>query len=195
MKFSDTFSDEILLELLKAGERKAFECLYRKYWSQLYDTAYKRLKSKEAVEEIIQELFTTLWSKRESIQITHTFSTYIFASLKYRIFNYIRSEIIKNKYIHSAKQTQPYYNHAVDESVFYNELNAVVESSIKDLPERCRLVFNMSRKENLSFKEIAAELHISVNTVEKQIGKALKILKTNLKDYVPTLAFLLLQFL
>jgi RNA polymerase sigma-70 factor (ECF subfamily) len=194
VKFSDTFSDEVLLELLKDDDRKAFECLYRKYWSRLYDTAYKRLKSREAVEEIIQDLFTTLWCKRETIQITHSFSTYIFASLKYRIINYIRLEIVKNKYIHSVKHTQLSYDYAVEESVSYNELNTALESTINDLPERCRLVFNLSRKENLSFKEIAAELNISINTVEKQIGKALKILRANLKDYVPTFAFLFLHF-
>src|SRR5690554_3447737 len=130
MKFSNTYSDEELLELLKGGDRKAFECLYRKYWSRLFDSAYKRLKSKEAVEEIIQELFISIWCKRETIEITHSLSTYLYASLKYRIFNHIRSEIVKNKYIESIKHNQAHHDYAVEESILYNELNSVIEGKI-----------------------------------------------------------------
>jgi RNA polymerase sigma-70 factor (ECF subfamily) len=78
----------------------------------------------------------------------------------------------------------------VEESVLYNELNTAIEKEINDLPERCRQAFKLSRKENLTFKEIAAKLDISVNTVEKHVAKALKILRTNLKDYIATFTFL-----
>lgn len=194
MKTVDIHSDEELLQLLKCGDRKVFEHIYKKYWPRLFDAAYKRVKSKEAAEEIIQELFTYIWCKREELQLTHSFSTYIYSALKYRIFNYIRAEIVKNRYVNSVKQTQSHFSYAVEESVLYNELNGVLEKEINNLPERCRQVFNLSRKENLSFKEIATKLDISINTVEKQVGKALKILRTNLKDYMANLTFLLPLF-
>jgi RNA polymerase sigma-70 factor (ECF subfamily) len=103
----ETYSDEQLIQLLKGGDREAFECIYRKYWPRLFDAAYKRVKSKEGAEEVIQELFTYIWCKREELQLTHAFSTYIHAALKYRIFNYIRNEVTKNKHIDSVKQTPP----------------------------------------------------------------------------------------
>lgn len=194
MKTVSIHSDEQLLQRIKCGDRKAFENIYKKYWPRLFDAAYKRIKSKEAAEEIIQELFTYIWCKRQELQLTHSFSTYIYASLKYKILNYIRAETIKNRYVDSVKQTQPHFNYAVDESILYNELNGVLEKEINNLPERCRQVFNLRRKENLSFKEIATKLDISINTVEKQVGKALKILRANLKDYMANLTFLFYLF-
>lgn len=99
MKFLNTYTDEQLLKLLINGDRKAFESIYKKYWPLLLDSAYKRVKSREVAEEIIQDLFTYLWCKREEIQITHSFSCYIHTALKYRIFNFIRKEIVNNKYV------------------------------------------------------------------------------------------------
>lgn len=195
MKYFETYTDVQLLQLIKGGDRKAFESIYKKYWPILFDTAYKRVKSKEAAEEIIQELFTYLWCKREELQLTHSFSTYIHVALKYRIFNYIRKEINNNKYVDHIKKSQPHFNNAVEESVLYNELNLALEKEINNLPKKCKQVFHLSRKENLTLKEIAAELDISINTVEKHLGKALKIIRGNLKDYVATITFLFLLFL
>lgn len=195
MKYFETYTDVQLLQLIKGGDRKAFESIYKKYWPILFDTAYKRVKSKEAAEEIIQELFTYLWCKREELQLTHSFSTYIHVALKYRIFNYIRKETNNNKYVDHIKKSQPHFNNAVEESVLYNELNLALEKEINNLPKKCKQVFHLSRKENLTLKEIAAELDISINTVEKHLGKALKIIRGNLKDYVATITFLFLLFL
>lgn len=183
MKSLDSYSDKQLLHMLRDGDRKAFESIYKRYWPQLFDAAYKRIKSREIAEEIIQELFTYLWCKRKEIEIVHSFSTYMNVALKYKVFNYVRKEINKNKYIDSVKQIQT-FNYAVDESVLYNELNAVIEKEINNLPERCKQVFQLSRNENLTLKEIALKLDISISTVEKQVSKALKILRNNLKDYI-----------
>lgn len=192
MKPYNLYSDEQLIQLIRGGDRKAFECIFKKYWQLLFDTAYKRINSKEDAEEIIQELFTYLWCKREKLQLTHSFSTYIQVALKYRVFNYIRTEVNRKKYMESVKQTQPHYDHAVEESVLYNELSTVIEKEISNLPEKCGQVFKLSRKENLTFKEIAAKLEISINTVEKHVGKALKILRANLKDHIAIFTFLFL---
>ncbi len=178
--------------LLKEGNRKAFECIYRRYWPRLFDAAFRRLQSKEAAEEIVQDLFTYLWFKREAITLDYSFATYINVALKYRVFNYIRNEVSRQKNIQLAQQALPVYENAVSDRIAYDELSVLIEKEINKLPEKCRLVFTLSRNDNFSFKEIAKELNISISTVEKHIGKALKILRTNLKDHIALLIYIFL---
>ena len=90
-------------------------------------------------------------------------------------------------------QSKVAYNNSVGESIAYNELNELIEKEINSLPEKCKLVFTLSREENFSFKEIANELNISISTVEKHIVKALKILRTKLKDHIALLIFFFLS--
>lgn len=180
----ETYSDEQLLKLLKDDDERAFKSLYGRYWPKLFETAYKRLKSNEAAEEIVQDIFTTLWCNRMKIEVRHTFSTYIHSALKYKVLDYYRSLIIQNRYIEAVQQEKTHYSLQVEEKLIFNELNTAIEAEISRLPDKCREVFNLSRKENLSFKEIALQMEISVNTVEKHVGKALKILRTNLKEYI-----------
>lgn len=194
MKPYNLYTDEQLIQLLSGGDRKAFEYIFKKYWPLLFDAAYKRVNSKEVAEEIIQELFTYLWCKRGNIQLTQSFSTYIYVALKYRIFNHIRTELNKKKYAQWVTESQPRFINAVEENILFNELNSNIEREINNLPERCKQVFQLSRKENLTFKEIALKLDISINTVEKHIGKALKILRTNLKDHIATYPCLFFLF-
>lgn len=178
-----TLTDAKLLSLVKEGNKEAFDCIYKKYWHILLDEAYKRLKSKEESEEIVQELFIHLWCKRQEIHLTHSFSTYISVALKYRIFNHIRKKITEEKHLEFIRMNEPHYSEMVEERILYNDLHSAYKKEIENLPERCREIYNLRREENLSFKEIAEKLDISVNTVDKQLGKALKRLREKLKDY------------
>lgn len=193
MKNYKGYTDEQLILLLKAGNRNAFGCIYKRHWSSLFDTAYGKLQSTEAAEEVVQDLFLYLWCKREEITINYSFSTYIHTALKYRIYNYLRDEINRKKNIRLVYQSKVAYNNSVGESIAYNELNELIEKEINSLPEKCKLVFTLSREENFSFKEIANELNISISTVEKHIVKALKILRTKLKDHIALLIFFFLS--
>jgi|SRR5690554_4143426 len=181
---TNVYSDEQLLTLIKCGDERAFDLLYKKHWSLLFDAAYKRLKSREVAEEIVQDLFASLWSSRKHIEIQQSFLAYIHSALKYKVISYYRSNAIQNKYLDTLQHEKSGFVLHVEEKLIYNELNTAIEAEIIGLPDKCRKVFNLSRKENLSFKEIALQMDISVNTVEKHIGKALKILRTNLKEYI-----------
>lgn len=189
MEFFSTLTDAKLFSLIKKGDKKAFDCIYKKYWPILLDQAYKRLKSKEESEEIVQELFIYFWCKRQEIHLTHTFSTYISVALKYRIFNHVRKKITQEKYLEYIRKNELHFTDMVEESILYNDLNSAYENEINNLPERCREVYKLRREEDLSFKEIAEKLGISVNTVDKQVGKALKRLREKLKEYHSSLPF------
>lgn len=188
---SKTYADEQLLRLLKVDDESAFESLYKKYWPQLFDAAYKRLKSREAAEEMVQDVFTSLWYNRRKIEITHSFSTYLHSSLKYKVISHYRSLAIQNKYLDTVQHEKRHLSIQVEEELYFNELSSAIETEINRLPDKCREAFNLSRKENLSFKEIALQMEISVNTVEKHVGKALKTLRTNLKEYISVLILII----
>jgi RNA polymerase sigma-70 factor (ECF subfamily) len=189
MRFLSAYTDAKLFSLVKKGDKEAFDCIYRKYWPVLLDEAFRRLKSREESEEIVQELFIYLWVNRERIQLTHSFSTYISTALKYRVFNHIRRSVVEEKHLTHMVKNGSHSTEMVEESVLYNELQSAYEKEIKNLPERCRIVYQLRREEDLSFKEIADRLDISVNTVDKQLGKALKRLREKLKEYHSSLPF------
>lgn len=176
-------ADEALFNLIKNGDREAFSVLYRKYWPALLDAAYRRLKSVEVAQELVQDLFVSFYLKRNTLEVKESLSAYLHTALKYKVLNQIRADIVRNKY-HQHTLSSPASVHA-DPSEIYQirELQQQYEKAISELPEKCREVFLLSREENLSHQQIATQLGISVNTVEKHIGKALKIMRKNLLNY------------
>jgi len=175
---------------LRQSDRDAFARLYKKYWRRLFDSAYKRLLLREECEEIIQELFVDIWAKRETLIITVSMEAYLFGALRFSIYNLIRSQKIRNAYLDHLANTREAEQNYIEDRLYYEELALALEKSIENLPEKARNVYLLSRKENLTYKEIAQQLNMPIDTVEKQMGKALKILRMNLKDF--TLILILL---
>lgn len=182
MKDFDKFSDEKLSILLFEGDAGAFEEIFNRYWLKLYGAALKRVKSREAAEEIIQDLFTLLWAKRESIQIHKSLAAYLFTSVRYMVFNYIQKEVVRDSYRDSYQISNVFQDNSTEETVFLNELIRNIEKEVKCLPSQCRSVFELSRKENKTNREIAEVLGISEKTVEGHLTKAIKHLKIGLTD-------------
>jgi len=171
-----------------------FEEIYRLYWSDLFNAAYKRIKSVEKTEEIIQDLFTSLWEKRDKIEINESLSGYLFRSLKFRVLNHLRNEMVRSGHLNDIKLGMAKMDVSTEREIEHKELKEKIDREIKNLPEKCREVFLLSREEELSFKEIAQKLNISVNTVEKHVGKALRALRVNLKNHITILVISLLNF-
>lgn len=178
----EQLSDAELLQLTKLENMRAFEELYTRHWAYLINSAYKRLQSREKAEDIVQELFITLYQKRNFIEINVSLKAYLSQALKYRVLNEFRAEGIRSTYVKTLFLNDVCKNDFV-EGLEAKELRKKIEDSLAALPEKCRQVFLLSRRENLSNKEISNELNISVSTVEKHIGKALKTLKEDLKKY------------
>jgi RNA polymerase sigma-70 factor (ECF subfamily) len=184
VQFPDSvYTDEELLTLLQQGSRDSFEILYKKYWKQLFNSAYKRLQSREIVEELVQDIFVDLWSKREIMQINSSLQAYLFTALRYKLFSYFRSQLIRKRHVDYILHHSEGYENFVEDQLYYEELARALENSVGNLPEKYRTIYRLSRNENLTYKEIAAHLNIPVDTVEKQMGKALKLLRIQLKDY------------
>ncbi|HEY9047520.1 MAG TPA: RNA polymerase sigma-70 factor [Ohtaekwangia sp.] len=180
-KFKD-YSDHDLIELLRQQHILAFEEIYDRYWHKLYSAAYKRIQSRETAEEFVQDIFTSLWVNREIIHIK-SLSAYLFTAVKYKVINHLHHETIRKQYLHRQLQVLSEADNSTEELVLVNDLHISVERQISKLPPKCQEVFKLSRQENLTMKQIAAQLGISEKTVEHQLGKALRVLKMNLKQF------------
>ena len=175
-------TDEQLVILLSESNKSAFEELYNRYWYKLFCISYHQIGTKEEAEELVHDLFESLWNRREESNIRHL-SSYLVISLKHLITNYIKSKITWRKYqeyivLHKMQEIS-----STEENVQFNDLSEAVEKAMKKLPEKTSKVFRLSRFENQSVKDIAKELHISEKAVEYHITKSLKVLKDHLWIY------------
>ena len=174
---------DLLLCSLKRGDNEAFERIYDLFWESLYAIGYNRLQSSTDVEDIIQELFVDLWNKRETIRVNESLRTYLFTAMKYKVIDHIRRSKVKNVSFEDATLEAQLATETTDSNLSFSELYDQLREGIDRLPERCKLVFKMSRDEEMSAEEIASTLNVSKRTVETQIYKSLKHLKKSLNDY------------
>ncbi len=184
------YSDDALLELLKYQELNAFEEIYRRYWKRLYSMSYKRIQSREISEELVQDIFTSLWASRATVKITNL-SAYLFTAVKYKVINHLEKEMSRRSYSESQLVAALEANFT-EEAVLLEDLNDALEKAIHKLPAKRQMIFKLHRQENLSMKQVASQLGISEKTVENQYGKAMKMLKLNLKHF--TFSTLILLF-
>ncbi|MBW3128323.1 MULTISPECIES: RNA polymerase sigma factor [Hymenobacter] len=180
--------DAALVQALSDGDARAFAEIYERYWWQLFSTAQRKLGSREAAEELVQDLFTALWQKRASSQI-EKLPHYLNKALQYRIIDYLRVRTTHAGYL-SYRQAQPLaLDRSTEEVVAADDLSVALAESITQLPESTREVFRLSRLEHQSVAEIADQLHLSPKTVEYHLTRALKLLRVRLKDFLTLLLF------
>lgn len=173
-------SDQKILELLNSGDEKSISYLHGKYAEELFVSAYNMVKSKEVCEDILQEVFINIWNKRGDLKIKTSLKSYLYASVIYGVYGYFRKnsdkmnvELLEGFNTHIQKSNP---ETKLIQKEIISQINAIIES----LPEKCRLVFEMSRNEQLSHKEIAEKLNISTKTIETHITKALKTIRSSL---------------
>lgn len=172
-------TDNELFSLVKQNDLRAFEELYNRYWSVLVNAACKKLDSREKAEDIVQNIFIDIYYRRAAIELTISFSAYLYRALKYRILNEYRARCIRARYretVFFSPDCRIDYTYQLEAKDLELKINGV----LKKLPEKCRRVFLLSRSENLSNKDISADMRIAVSTVEKHIGKALRTLRSHI---------------
>lgn len=179
------YSDEELLNLAKHGNTSAFDEIYKRYRNILMELACKKLplKSKFMAEDIVQDIFISLYQKRALLEITVSLHGYLVQAVKYKIANEIRSSQISSKY-QDFLFFSGFCKNDFASRLETNELHGYIDSALRRLPPKCKEVFRLSRDEDQSYKDISSSLNISVSTVEKHIVKALKILRTSVNQYM-----------
>ena len=169
----------------KEGNVSSFEIVFKKYYNPLCNYAYSYLHEREEAEEVVQSSFLNLWEKRKKLEIKISFKSYLFMMIRNACLNKIkRSNLIRKHHV-EVEAFMEVSRNVTMEKVVSVELEEKVEQSIQSLPEQCKLIFKLSRFEELKYEEIAKQLNLSVKTVENQISKALKIMRRELKEYLP----------
>lgn len=177
-------TDQQLMTLLKAGDHNAYAQLYDRYFQLLFVYAYKRLKDEAEAKDVVQDFFTVLWVKRDSLNFNSAISAYCFTSINNRIIDLFLHRKVANKYMDSISFPTEQEEAKTDHLVREKQLMAYIEKEIQALPAKMRKIFELSRKSNYTYKEIAGELSISEKTVHRQMSNALIRLRTKLGLFV-----------
>ncbi|WP_345231446.1 RNA polymerase sigma-70 factor [Olivibacter ginsenosidimutans] len=176
------------MDLLKEDNADAFTEIYRRYAKLLYQHAFSILKDRDETKEIIQEVFTSLWNKRMNCDIEASLSGYLYMAVRYQVLKIYAHRRVRRDHLAVCKDSLHVYDTVLpDYLIRERQLQHIIDREIDQLPKKMRQVFNMSRKEHLSYKEIAHQLALSEGTVKTQIRNALKILRCRLDAFLYTL--------
>lgn len=180
---------------LRPDTDAGFETLFKAHFKGLHAYAITIIKDEAAAEDIVQNTFFKLWEKKETLGEIASLPAYLYRSVYNESLNYLRHSKVKSAYAQFTVQQMNDKEHTAAQRVGLKELEQKLDKALKELPEQCRTIFQMSRFEELKYREIADRLGLSVKTIENQMGKALKILRTQLIDYLPAALLFLLQIL
>ncbi|HPG32368.1 MAG TPA: RNA polymerase sigma-70 factor [Lentimicrobium sp.] len=180
--------DKVKLLALKNGDEQVFESIFREFYAPLCLHARRYLIDSDIAEEVVQDMFFKMWDRRDSLTINSSLAAYLYKSVTNHALNYL-------KYQKHIQKYQEYVGFRTDDNVSISAHDALVNSDlekellrlIKSMPERRRMIFEMSRHEGLRYNDIAEKLGISVKTVEVQMSKALEFMRNKLRDYLPVL--------
>lgn len=174
--------DNELLRLLQLENGAAFTEIYNRWWDKIYSIAANKLHNLTEAEEVVQDIFLEIWNRRKTLQVTTSLPAYLATAVKYKVINILAERNRQLRYQQHAAQTGNPMDLSTEQWLRFEELQDRLAAAVTALPEKCRLVFQLSREEGLSHKEIADKVGISEKTVEAHLTKALRTLRTELRS-------------
>lgn len=189
-------SDEELFQFIKKDNSNALKILFSKYYENLCYFAFSFVKEKQLSEEVVSDIFITIWEKRKKIIITGKVKSYLYTAVKNQSLNYLRKNKIHFEQLDAVDQLMLTVQTKADDQVNYDELKNVIDGLIDKLPGKRKLIFEMNKFDELSYQEIADILSISVSTVRNQMIKAVKFLNNQyptLKKIIPLIILTLIK--
>jgi RNA polymerase sigma-70 factor (ECF subfamily) len=176
-------NDQTLISLWLQGDEIAFDVLYKRYVIQLIVLITRKTGSQENAKELSQEVFLAVYLKKDNLQGIQNFKAYLFGIAKNKLFNYYRHQLVEQKSRQDLlNRVEPIIDD-VKEVFESKQLHQIIDQQVEQLPPKCREVFKLSLQENLSYKAIAERLNISENTVDQHIQKALRAIRSAIRDY------------
>ena len=176
-----------VLTSLSEGSESAIEMLFKTYYGPLCQYAYSFLRDQDEAEEVVQNAFVNIWDRREELAIQTSVKSYLYRMVRNACLNVIKHQRVRMEHESHEKALGEPVHEGTGQELIASELERRIAHAMKTLPEQCRLVFQLSRFEELKYAEIADQLNISVKTVENHMGKALRLMREQLKDYLPVL--------
>lgn len=189
-RLSMELTEDSLIGLLAQRNEAAFEKVFKTHYKHLHAYAITLLKDDIQAEESVQQVFYKMWDRAEHLHIAGSVAAYLYRAVHNECLNYLKHQQVKaNHQLHVAYSMK----HQLDQpgkNLAGKELESKIREALNELPEQCRTVFQLSRFEELKYREIADKLDISVKTVENQMGKALRILRGRLAEFLSVLLLL-----
>jgi len=164
------FETNELLQRIKENDPVGFKIIYQLYWRKLYNIAYYIVRSESEAEDIVQDVFSSLWYRRQHLNIKVSIENYLVKAVKYTAFFYIKLQNRHQNYHHEVYTRV----NSPEDYLACKELERLVEKLLESLPLKTRQMFSLSRFEGLTYPQIAAAMNVSVKTVEYHISVALK---------------------
>ncbi len=184
-------NEKTLVAKLKNNEAEAFDVLFHKYSNKLFRFAFSLLKNEEDACEIVQETFFKIWEKRNNIDSSKSFKSFLFSVSYHLIIDQLREKLKEQKFRNSLEKYFSTRANFQENRIDYDTLQTEINKAVDELPEKRKQIYKLSREQGFSHKEIAGQLGVKPKTVENQINLALKHIKTRLgKDILPVLLFL-----
>lgn len=178
-------NDLLTLARIREGDIKAFEDVFRRYYSPLCWYAMSITGSMEAAEEIVEELFYGFWKNRQSLPLFRSMKSYLYAAVRNQSFQYCEHQEVRNRYREFVFSGEGQIQDIdPQEQMEYQELKSLIDTTLTHMPERRLRIFQMHRVEGKKYAEIASQLSLSVKTVEAEMTKALKTLRKEIENYI-----------
>jgi RNA polymerase sigma-70 factor (ECF subfamily) len=182
-----------LMDLLAAGDGQVFEKVFKVHFKSLHAYACTLLNSEAVAEEMVQQVFYKLWERKEQVVVHTSIKAYLYRAVHNESMNHLKHRKVKSTHQTYAMQQQSHQQERnAAEQLAGKELETRIREALNELPEQCRTIFQLSRFEELKYREIADQLNLSVKTVENQMGKALKLMRLKLADFLVLLITLFL---
>ncbi|MFI5136918.1 MAG: RNA polymerase sigma factor [Sphingobacteriales bacterium] len=180
-----TPSDDELITLLKKGDQAAYAEIYKRYVITLVRFAESKLYDMEEARDLVHDLFTNLWSEKDTLIIKDNLKSYLFAVTRFQIINKIRKNVVREEYAAKLRSISPAF-HSLEEELNARELDANIRTKLAELPDKTQYIYQQSRVEEKTIQEIADDLNLSNQTVKNQVSIALKHLRQSLSSFLFT---------
>jgi RNA polymerase sigma-70 factor (family 1) len=189
---SNDTDDEFWIENIRNGDERAFEILFKKYYLPLTRFAWRYVNSKAVAEELVQELFTILWEKREGWETKGSLRSYLYKSVRNLSLNYLKHQGVKQEYDHQWMEQKENPEIEFRDTFREQQIREAITRAIEELPERSKMTYKLHRYDGLTYSEIADVMGVSVKTVESQMTRTLKMLRERLAWLLPFLVIALM---
>lgn len=179
------FTDQELINFIKSDDHVAFAEIYKRYWKKLFTIAANKIDNFSEAEDIVQQLFITIWERRAELEIVSSLSSYLGVAVKYRIFKSL-AKASRTAHFSSdkaAEESLEIADNSTQDWLEFQEVRQRLSQLVATLPEKCRLVYQLSREQGYSQKQVAEKLNISERTIQAHMNRAYKTLKTGLKTF------------
>lgn len=175
------YTDLELLQLLKGGDPRPMTEIYDRYWLLLYRHALRMLHAEEEAEDVLQDIFSTLWGRVGDLNLEGSLSGFLYGMLRNKVLNRMAYHKVREDHLRSLGAFEESGEVMPDQLLRDKELARIIEEEIRRLPSKMRAVFELRHREELSYREIAEQLDVTEHTVRKQISNALHILRDRLR--------------